>query len=265
MTMSDRGVSGGEQPAGAQDAKGDGGRAAGKPRPPDSNELFDWEPAIKDLVARRERALAMGGEQRVARQHDQGKLTVRERLDLLCDDGTFVEYGQLGEHMDAGLTEQGREAPTDGVVTGVGRVDGRRVAVAAYDFTILGGSMGQVGERKVKRMREVALTQRIPMVWLLDSAGARVGSGTGSTFAEAGDLFREQVTMSGVVPMVSAMLGPCAAGTAYIPALSDFVPMVKGTSSMALGGPHLVKAAVVEDVTPEEMGGSQIHCHSSGC
>src|SRR5439155_23102456 len=178
---------------------------------------------------------------------------------------TFVEYGQLGEHMDAGLTEQGREAPTDGVVTGVGRVDGRRVAVAAYDFTILGGSMGQVGERKVKRMREVALTQRIPMVWLLDSAGARVGSGTGSTFAEAGDLFREQVTMSGVVPMVSAMLGPCAAGTAYIPALSDFVPMVKGTSSMALGGPHLVKAAVVEDVTPEEMGGSQIHCHISGC
>lgn len=228
-------------------------------------ELFDWEPALKDLVRRRERALAMGGEERIARQRDQGKLTVRERIDLLCDEGSFVEFAQLAEHMDAGLTEQGREAPADGVVTGVGNIDGRPAAIAAYDFTILGGSMGMVGERKVKRMREIALTRRIPMVWLLDSAGARVGSSTGSTFAEAGDLFREQVTMSGVVPMVSAMLGPCAAGTAYIPALSDFVPMVKGTSSMALGGPHLVKAAVGEDVTPEEMGGSHIHCRVSGC
>ena len=228
---------------------------------PDS--LFDWGPAVDDLVRRRERALGMGGSERVERQHSQDKLTVRERLSILCDD--FVEYGQLAEHMDDGLAAQGREAPTDGVVTGVGRIDGRPVAIAAYDFTILGGSMGNVGEGKVKRMREVAITQRIPMVWLLDSAGARVGSGTGSTFAMAGDLFREQVAMSGVVPMVSAMLGPCAAGTAYIPALSDFVPMVKGTSSMALGGPHLVKAAVGEDVTAEEMGGSHVHCKVSGC
>jgi methylmalonyl-CoA decarboxylase subunit alpha len=228
-------------------------------------ELFEWNPATEGLARKRRRAREMGGAERVARQHEQGKLTVRERLDLLCDGGTFIEHGQLAQHMDPALAQEGREAPTDGVVTGVGRLDGRPVAIAAYDFTILGGSMGAVGESKVKRMREVALTQRIPMVWLLDSAGARVGSTTGSTFAVAGDLFREQVAMSGVVPMVSAMLGPCAAGTAYIPALSDFVPMVKGTASMALGGPHLVKAAVGEDVTPEEMGGSHIHCRISGC
>ena len=124
--------------------------------------------------------------------------------------------------------------------------------------------MGRVGEDKIARMRAHALRQRIPFVWLLDSAGARIQSTSGSTFAGAGALFREQVAMSGVVPMVAAMLGHCAAGTAYIPALADFVPMVKGTSSMALGGRHLVKAAVGEDVTEEEMGGSAIHTKVSG-
>ena len=128
----------------------------------------------------------------------------------------------------------------------------------------MAGSMGGVGENKIARMRAHALRQRIPFVWLLDSAGARIQSTSGSTFAGAGALFREQVAMSGVVPMVAAMLGHCAAGTAYIPALADFVPMVKGTSSMALGGRHLVKAAVGEDVTEEEMGGSAVHTKISG-
>src|SRR5439155_4736185 len=125
-------------------------------------------------------------------------------------------------------------------------------------------SMGQVGEHKMARLRELSVRQRIPFVWLLDSAGARIQSTSGSSFAGAGALFREQVAMSGVVPMVAAMLGHCAAGTAYIPGLADFVPMVKGTSSMALGGRHLVKAAVGEDVTEEEMGGSAVHTKVSG-
>jgi acetyl-CoA carboxylase carboxyltransferase component len=146
----------------------------------------------------------------------------------------------------------------------VGEIDGRRVAICSYDFTVLAGSMGAIGEHKTARMRELAIRQRIPMIWLLDSAGARIHQSTGSTFAGAGALFREQVTMSGVVPMVAAMLGHCAAGTAYIPALADFVPMVKGTSSMALGGRHLVKAATGEDVTEEEMGGSGVHNRISG-
>ncbi|MBV8950638.1 MAG: acyl-CoA carboxylase subunit beta, partial [Actinobacteria bacterium] len=204
----------------------------------------------------------MGGADLVERQHSLGKLTVRERLDRLVDPGTFVEFGMLADHMDPGLGD--RYLAADGCVTGVGDIDGRPVAIAAYDFTVMAGSMGAVGEDKVSRIRELALRQRIPMVWLLDSAGARISSQSGSTFAGMGALFREQVTMSGVVPMVAAMLGHCAAGTAYIPALADFVPMVKGTSSMALGGRHLVKAAVGEDVTENEMGGSEVHTKVSG-
>jgi acetyl-CoA carboxylase carboxyltransferase component len=223
----------------------------------------DWGPLVGDLAKRRERALGMGGPELITRQRSLGKLTVRERLDLLLDPGTWVEYGLLADHMDAGLGD--RYLAADGAVTGIGEIEGRQVAVAAYDFTVMAGSMGAVGESKIARMRAHALRQRIPFVWLLDSAGARIQATSGSTFAGAGALFREQVAMSGVVPMVAAMLGHCAAGTAYIPALADFVPMVKGTSSMALGGRHLVKAAVGEEVTEEEMGGSAVHTKVSGC
>jgi acetyl-CoA carboxylase carboxyltransferase component len=225
-------------------------------------DVHDWGPLVGDLAQRRERALGLGGPERVERQHSLGKLTVRERLDLLLDPGSWVEYGMLADHMDAGLGD--RYLAADGAVTGVGRIDDRPVAIAAYDFTVMAGSMGTVGEAKIRRLRHLAVSQRIPMVWLLDSAGARIQSTSGSSFAGAGDLFREQVAMSGVVPMVAAMLGHCAAGTAYIPALADFVPMVKGTSSMALGGRHLVKAAVGEDVSEEEMGGSAVHTKVSG-
>src|SRR5436853_5144311 len=225
-------------------------------------ELHDWGPLVSDLNRRRDVGLGMGGSELVERQHSLGKLTVRERLDLLLDPGTWVEYGLLADSMDPAYT--GRYLAADAAVTGVGEIEGRRVAIAAYDFTVLAGSMGRIGEQKIKRMRELALRQRLPMIWLLDSAGARIQSASGSVFAGAGDLFREQVAMSGVVPMVAAMLGHCAAGTAYIPGLADFVPMVKGTSSMALGGRHLVKAAVGEDVTEEEMGGSAVHTKVSG-
>ena len=159
---------------------------------------------------------------------------------------------------------EGKDAPADGVITGYGKVDGRMVAVAAYDFTVMAGSMGMTGELKVTRLRELALTKRIPMIWLLDSAGARIQEAAGSLFAGSGHLFREEVIMSGVVPQVAALMGPCAAGTAYIPGLADFVPMVKGRGSMALAGPHLTKAVTGEDVTQEELGGSRIHTRISG-
>ena len=206
------------------------------------DERYNWGPLVADLAQRKETALAMGGPERVERQRSLGKLPVRERLDLFLDPGTFVEYGMLADHMDPGLASKGSFA-ADGCITGIGNVDGRPVAVVAYDFTIMAGSMGEVNEQKVTRLRELVLRQRIPVVWLLDSAGARVGSGTGSTFAGAGALFREQVALSGVVPQVAALMGHCAAGTAYIPALTDFIVMVKGISSMALAGRHLVKAA----------------------
>ncbi len=150
------------------------------------------------------------------------------------------------------------------MITGYGKVDGRLVAVCAYDFTVMAGSMGMTGELKVTRLRDLALTKRIPFIWLLDSAGARVQEAAGSFFAGSGYLFREEVVMSGVIPQIAALMGPCAAGTAYIPGLADFVPMVKGRGSMALAGPHLVRAAVGEDVTQEELGGSRVHCRKSG-
>ncbi len=227
-----------------------------------SNEQHQWGPLLEALSDRKTRAAGGGGETGMERQRSLGKLPVRERLEQLVDPGTFVEYGMLADHMDAGLGD--RVLAADGVVTGVGSIDGRQVAIAAYDFTVMAGSMGMVGESKVARMRAHAVRQRIPMVWLLDSAGARIMSNSGSQFAGFGALFREQVAMSGVVPMVAAMMGHCSAGTAYVPALADFIPMVKGTSSMALGGRHLVKAAVGEDVTEEEMGGSAVHTTVSG-
>jgi acetyl-CoA carboxylase carboxyltransferase component len=221
-------------------------------------------PLVEDLHARRARARLGGGEEKVARQHEQGKLTARERIDRLVEPGTFTELGvQAGIHYAVrGL--EGKEAPADGVVTGYGKVDGRLVAIAAYDFTVMAGSMGMTGETKVARLRELALTKRLPMVWLLDSAGARIQEAVGSLFAGSGHLFREEVVASGVIPQVAALMGPCAAGTAYIPGLADFVPMVKGRGSMALAGPHLVRAAVGEDVTQEELGGSRVHTRKSG-
>ena len=219
---------------------------------------------VDDLHERRERARLGGGEERIARQHEQEKLTARERLALLIDEGTFTELGIHGRPHFSQRAMEGKEAPADGVVTGYGRVDGRLVAVAAYDFTVMAGSMGMTGEMKVARLRELALTKRIPMLWLLDSAGARIQEAAGSLFAGSGHLFREEVTMSGVVPQVAALMGPCAAGTAYIPGLADFVPMVKARGSMALAGPHLTKAVTGEDVTQEELGGSRIHTRISG-
>ncbi|MCP4872846.1 MAG: acyl-CoA carboxylase subunit beta [Proteobacteria bacterium] len=219
---------------------------------------------IEELQMRRAKASAMGGERRIARQHDRGKMTARERIDVLLDDGSFLELGLHGSE----YTE--KHVPADGVVTGVGKVDGRSVCVAAYDFTVLGGSIGEIGRVKVARLREMALRNRIPMVWLVDSGGARIDPRPENLakiprFADSGYMFREQVIMSGVVPQVAAMVGPGFAGTAYIPGLADFVPMTKGTSSMGLAGPALVKAAVGEDIDEQALGGSKVHNRESGC
>jgi acetyl-CoA carboxylase carboxyltransferase component len=219
---------------------------------------------VEDLHERREKAKLGGGEEKIAQQHERDKLTARERLALLIDEGTFVELGIHGRPHFSQRAMEGKEAPADGVVTGYGKIDGRLVCVAAYDFTVMAGSMGMTGEMKMARLRDIALTKRIPLIWLLDSAGARIQEATGSLFAGSGHLFREEVVMSGVVPQVAALMGPCAAGTAYIPGLADFVPMVKGRGSMALAGPHLTKAVTGEDVTQEELGGSKIHTRISG-
>jgi len=231
---------------------------------PDATAPSILRPLVEELHARRAHAALGGGEEKIARQHAAEKLTARERIALLVDEGTFSELGiHAGIHYSVRGLED-KDAPADGVITGYGKVDGRLVAICAYDFTVMAGSMGMTGEIKVARLRELALTKRMPFVWLLDSAGARIQEAVGSLFAGSGHLFREEVIMSGVIPQVAALMGPCAAGTAYIPGLADFVPMVKGRGSMALAGPHLVRAAVGEEVTQEELGGSRVHCRKSG-
>lgn len=223
---------------------------------------------VAALAAERARIREMGGPDKVAKQHERGKLTARERLASFFDGGEYFEVGIHGTQMGAaGETDK---PPADAVICGYGQVNGRMVAAAAYDFTVKGGSIGQTGEVKVSRMRELALRCRMPMVWFIDSAGARIdpqGALSGdniSLFAGSGHLFREEVIMSGVVPLVAAMVGPGAAGTAYIPGLADFVPMVRGQGSMALGGPPLVKAVTGQDVTEQDLGGTRVHAEVSG-
>lgn len=221
---------------------------------------------VKKLSSLRREIEKMGGEAAVKKQHDRGKLTARERLDLLIEKGTFVEVGM--QCSEIGSQER---VPADGAVTGYGKIDDgvttRDVAVAAYDFTVMGGSIGRVNETKVTRIREIALKHRIPMIWLVDSGGARVTGGPEviPLFADSGYLFKEESLMSGIIPLVSAMMGPGYAGTAYIPGLSDFVPMVKKTSAMGLGGPSLVKMVIGEELTEDQLGGSRVHCETSGC
>ena len=229
--------------------------------------MADMRTRVLELEAAKARIKEMGGPERIAKQHGRGKLTSRERMALLFDGGVFFEVGIHGTVM--GITTDDKP-PADAVVCGFGKVDGRMVCCASYDFTVKGGSIGLTGEVKVSRMREMALRGRWPMVWFIDSAGARIEPGSQphpdhiSLFAGYGHLFREQVIMSGVVPQVAAMVGPGAAGTAYIPGLADFVPMVKGIGTMALGGPPLVKAVTGEEVSEQDLGGSKIHCEVSG-
>ena len=230
---------------------------------------MDMRELVKDLETRRAAIRELGGADKVKKQHDRGKLTARERFQAFFDDGVFFEVGIHGTQMGFANTDSSDKPAADAVICGFGKVDGRMVCAAAYDFTVKGGSIGQTGEEKVSRMRQMALRGRWPMVWFIDSAGARIDPGSThpdaiSLFAGSGHLFREQVHMSGVVPQVAAMVGPGAAGTAYIPGLADFVPMVKEIGSMALGGPPLVKAMTGEEISEQDLGGSKVHTTKSG-
>jgi len=200
----------------------------------------------------------------VAKQHTLGKLTARERLDLLVDRGTFLEYGILA----GSPVPLPKPTPADGIITGLGKIDGREVAIAVYDFTVYGGSQGQVSHRKIDRVQRLAIDNGIPMVYLCDGGGARAqelgrGLGGGGS-SEGGGTFVNIALMSGWVPQVCAIMGPCFAGHANLSSCCDFVPMVKGTSSMGMAGPPLIRASMGIEVTKEELGGSTIHCEITG-
>ena len=199
-----------------------------------------------------------GGAERIRAQHEKGKLTARERLDLLLDPGSFVELDRFVTHRstDFGLSDQ--KILGDGVVTGYGRVDGRLVYVFAQDFTVFGGSLAEAHAEKICKVMDLAVRNGAPIVGLNDSGGARIQEGVVSLGGYA-DIFLRNTLASGVVPQLSAILGPCAGGAVYSPAITDFVFMVRGVSYMFVTGPNVVKTVTHEDVTPEQLGGADVH------
>ena len=218
---------------------------------------------LDTLRAMRARAMEGGGPERIAAQHARGKLTARERLALLLDDGSFQEMGALATHDESAFGLDRQRFPGDGVVAGFGKINGRRVAVFAQDFTVLGGSMSRVQANKICRISDLAMESGIPLIGLNDSGGARIQEGVAS-LAAYGEVFVRNVLASGVIPQISLILGPCAGGAVYSPALTDFVVMARGTSSMFLTGPDVVQAVTGEQVTIDELGGPDVHDARSG-
>lgn len=218
---------------------------------------------IRMLQELRKNALAGGGQERIDDQHKKGKLTARERLDLLLDPGSFEELGMFVRHRssDFGLDKQ--KIPGDGVVTGFGTINGRPVAVYSQDFTVFGGSLSEAHAEKICRVMDHALKVGIPVIGLNDSGGARIQEGVVSLGGYA-DIFLRNTLASGVVPQISAIMGPCAGGAVYSPAITDFVVMVKHTSYMFVTGPNVVKTVTHEDVSFEDLGGATTHATKSG-
>ena len=217
-----------------------------------------------DLLAkRRAESEQGGGAKRLAAQHEKGKLSARERLDLLLDDGSFVEFDRFVTHRstDFGLDEQ--VVYGDGVVTGYGRIDGRLVYVFSQDFTVFGGSLSETHAEKICKIMDLAVRNGAPVIGLNDSGGARIQEGVVSLGGYA-DIFLRNTLASGVVPQISAILGPCAGGAVYSPAITDFTYMVRGTSYMFVTGPNVVKTVTHEDVTMEQLGGADTHAGTSG-
>ncbi len=218
---------------------------------------------VDDLHGRLEAAQAQGGEAAKERQRKQGKLTARERLDLLLDPGTFSEIGLFVEtrSSDFGMAE--RRIPGDGVVTGSGLVGGQLVFTVSQDFGTLGGSLGEMHAAKIVKTQELAMKAGAPMVQILDSGGARIQEGVLSLHGYA-QIFQRNTMASGVIPQISVILGPCAGGAVYSPAITDFVFMVEGLSKMFITGPDVIKAVTGEEVTFEELGGAAVHSGTSG-
>jgi acetyl-CoA carboxylase carboxyltransferase component len=218
---------------------------------------------LEELAERREEARHAGSERAVQRQHDKGKMTARERLDYFLDDGSFQELDMLARHRAHGMGLEETRPYTDGVVTGFGTVDGRRVCVFSQDFTVFGGALGEVFAEKIHKIMDLAASIGVPMIGLNDGAGARIQEGVVS-LASYGGIFYRNVLSSGVIPQVSVIMGPCAGGAVYSPAMTDFIFMVRETSHMFITGPDVVKTVTGEEVTLEQLGGAMSHSTKSG-
>ncbi len=218
---------------------------------------------IEELERRREQARAGGGARRTEAQHAKGKLTARERIDLLLDEGSFEEFDMFVEHRshEFGMAEQ--RVPGDGVVTGWGTINGRVVFVFSKDFTVFGGSLSGAHAEKIVKVQRQAMKVGAPVIGLFDAGGARIQEGVDSLAGYA-DIFMENVMASGVIPQISVIMGPCAGGDVYSPAMTDFIFMVRDTSYMFVTGPDVVKTVTNEVVTAEELGGARVHAAKSG-
>jgi propionyl-CoA carboxylase beta chain len=215
------------------------------------------------LRALRDEALHAGSQKAVERQHAKGKLTARERLDLLLDPDSFVELDMFTRHRAHGFGLEDNRPWGDGVVTGHGTIDGRRVFVFSQDFTVFGGSLGEVFAEKIGKVMDLAMRMGCPVIGINDSGGARIQEGVVSLAGYA-DIFHRNVRASGVVPQISVVMGPCAGGAVYSPAITDFIFMVRETSHMFITGPEVIKTVTGEDVSMEELGGAQSHATRSG-
>ena len=221
------------------------------------------EEKIKKLEQMNEAALQGGGEARIQRQHDAGKLTARERIDRLFDPGTFVEIDAFVTHRCTDFGMQDNKVLGDGVVTGYGQIAGRQAFVFAQDFTVFGGSLSGAFAGKICKVMDLAARVGAPMIGLNDGAGARIQEGVVS-LGGYGEVFSRNVLSSGVIPQISAIVGPCAGGAVYSPAMTDFIIMVKGTSNMFITGPDVIKTVTREEVTAEALGGAAAHATKSG-
>jgi len=221
------------------------------------------EDKLKQLEARRAKVLAGGGPKRVAAQHERGKGTARERIEALLDPGSFSEIDVFVEHRCDELGMDEVEAPGEGVVTGFGTVGGRTVCVYAQDFTVIGGSLGEMHAAKITKAMDNALRMGVPLIGINDSGGARIQEGI-DALRGYGDIFFRNVRASGVIPQISVIMGPCAGGAVYSPALTDFVFMTDKTANMFITGPQVIKAVTGEDVSAEALGGATVHSTTSG-
>ncbi len=218
---------------------------------------------LKDLEARREAARFAGGERSIERHHAKGKMTARERIEYLLDEGSFSELDMLARHRAHGMGLEENRPYTDGVITGFGTIDGRKVCVFSQDFTVFGGALGEVFAEKIHKIMDLALSIGVPMIGLNDGAGARIQEGVVSLDSYGG-IFHRNVQSSGVIPQISVILGPCAGGAVYSPAMTDFIFMVRDTSHMFITGPDVVKTVTGEEVTLEQLGGAMTHASKSG-
>ncbi|SET81026.1 methylmalonyl-CoA decarboxylase alpha subunit [Natronincola peptidivorans] len=218
---------------------------------------------LEDLRQRKEKIQLGGGEKRIAAQHEKGKLTARERINLLFDEETFVEIDAFVKHRCTNFGMEKVETPGEGVVTGYGMVDGRIVYAYAQDFTVVGGSLGQMHAQKISKIQDLALKMGAPIVGINDSGGARIQEGVDALSGYANIFYRNTIA-SGVVPQITAIMGPCAGGAVYSPALTDFIFMVDKTSQMFITGPQVIKTVTGEEVTSEALGGAMTHNRTSG-